>query len=372
MQLKKGIQRMKIKRIGIMLLIVNLILMSLKITSFAKTKEHSITVYASDEVTESLSKVSGEYGTLCFDLYAVDEEKYRSEVARDNVDQEAIGYICEEVKSNIGDAGTVVNIPENAAYTGLLFNQTYEIEDGMYLLVVRGTKDDTTVIKENTVAVTGSENTTTYETSLVTYTLLDYFIFTAAPQLILNDESINLKMEVDPATGSIQINKSIFYKYYKDVENTVFVFQVDVLYPTENDLYSSEVYSINFTDSDFEGKNLEDVKKSIVISGLPINATVKISEVYKGLSYETQIGEEETNIATVTVKGDEIVNVDFTNVYTYENKNHGGGGITNRFEFKLETSSWEWTKEAGNNATINGASDKFLEMLLKLQKSEED
>ena len=165
---------------------------------------------------------------------------------------------------------------------------------------------------------------------------------------------VMLKMQADPATGSIQINKKLV-NYYANAENATFVFQVDTYFPDQNTLFSSEVYSTTFTAAG---------TKSIRVDGLPIGSFVKIYEIYTGANYTASI--ESNKSLNVVVREDEVAEVDFTN--TYNEKTSGGGGITNHFEYDVTDGSgnWIWFNNLDNTETLNGLSSKFLSLINKL------
>lgn len=316
----------------------------------AQARELSIKVNASEEATEYLKILdTAQYGTLCYDLYKV----YSIYDIPKDIDVNLKKYTNEAMEKFVGNVGDTVNESDKADYSGLRLNEKVDIKNGVYLMVVRGTKPNTTVIKKTIMAGADGES---YEESLVTFSLLDYHMYTVKPQFIIRSDDYTLKMLVDPAISSIKINKAI-KKYYADVENTTFVFKVDVFFPDENTLYSSEVYSMNFTGVG---------NKSLVINGIPIGSTVKVSEVYKGLSYETYIGDEQTHETAVKVTGQEPVEIEFENKYSNK-QNHGGGGVVNRFEFNLldGKGEWKWEKNESNETTINGITDRFFEQLSK-------
>ncbi|MBQ1994073.1 MAG: hypothetical protein II243_06380, partial [Lachnospiraceae bacterium] len=169
----------------------------------------------------------------------------------------------------------------------------------------------------------------------------------------LYDVNVVLKMQAEPATGSIMIDKKLV-DYFGNAENATFVFRVDTYYPDENTLYSSEVYSTTFNAAG---------TKSIKIDGLPIGSTVKVYEIYSGINYNSSIASDQS--LNVVVKEDETERVEFTN--KYNRRTTGGGGITNHFEYDVTDGlgNWIWFNKTDNTETLNGLSGKFLSFMNK-------
>lgn len=278
----------------------------------------------------------------------------------------------------IGTEGTFVNESGKAAYSGLSLKQANEIEEGLYLLVARGSLENTTVVKSVNVNNSDRADYALLENGLVTYTLLGSTYFTISPQIVcaptkisengtilddnmqdgnwVYDQSIVLKMLEDPATGSIQIDK-VLSGYYGDAENATFVFRVDTYFPTEMDLFSSEVYSLQFTSPG---------TKSLIVEGLPIGSTVKVYEIYSGNNYTASIAYPDS--IDVVIADSQTPVVTFSN--TYNKRTSGGGGVTNHFSYAIKEGigSWIWEKIGDNTITSNGLSTRLLQMILNAVK----
>lgn len=293
---------------------------------------------------------------LCYDLYQI----YTYQNIPDDLVMNVFEYSQKAFVEKVGSEGTIVNPSTDADYTGLELNKSYEVEDGVYLLVVRTKENDSTVVKTTTVANATTSISTTYITSLVTCSFYNNRTYITQPMLISGSDDIVLKMTEGPANiGSIRIVKELPL-FYNGAENATFVYQVDAYYPTEINLYSSEVYALTFT---------ENGSKEIIVDGLPLDAIVKVTEIYSGATYYSTVAGEKGNMVQVAInhisENDNDV-VYFKNIYDGTTK--GGGGVTNRFEFVLADGmgQWKWTQVYGNDKTVNGLSDKFLKQILTL------
>lgn len=359
-------------------------------------QEATLTVYSSEgakEYLNELKKTEDRTGILVYDLYKIaDVEKKNSGFQYDWLEEYAsLETMYEQAISDdsnqkldwnilaqeamikaVGDKGSIVNESARAAYSGLKLEEPHAIEKGLYLLIARGSLPDKTVVESTPVYSADLENPKIESHQLVTHTWLDEYTFTVQPVMIcvptkmsgdkviapdtsvdgewIYDQQITLKMIEDPATGSILINKEL-NGYYKDMENATFVFQVDTYYPTQDELYSSEVYSMTFDKSG---------KKSLQIDGLPVGANIKIMEIYSGANFTASI--EAPDSLNVVVGKDDVTVAEFTN--TYNGNKTGGGGITNHFTFD-EEKDWYWEQKADNTITSNGVTDILLQSVMK-------
>lgn len=359
-------------------------------------KEMSLTVGINSGSEVYLERLAAEDGTLVYDLYRIADvvesgSSFSYEICQEfnNLEEELkkastsgsasdrINYsefaqlALEEI---VGSAGTYVNESTQAAYSGLSLKQANCINSGLYLLVARGTIENSTVVKSVSVGNSDREDHMVIEGGLATYTLLGSTYFTISPLIIcaptktaedgsvletnimegnwVYDQTVILKMLSDPATGSIQIDKTLT-GYFGDAENATFVFQVDTYFPTENNLYSSEVYSLQFT---------EPGTKSLIVEGLPIGSKVKVYEIYSGNAYTASIAYPDSIDVEVT-KG-EIPVASFTN--SYNKRTNGGGGVTNHFSYGIQegVGHWFWEKVMDNTTTSNGLTTRLLQSLL--------
>lgn len=335
----------------------------------------SLEVSVGDGISEKLSAVPQEGGTICYDLYriaditedgftyqvtdkfsALKEELSKASTTSDSESVPDWRALAQQALTiAVGGEGTVVNAPSGADYTGLPLDTKNAVSKGLYLLVARETLENRTVVKsvsavdgENhyedsqyAVCITAGENVYTITPQIVcvpTKISADgsTAVSTVADGTWVYDQQIVLKMSVEPALGAIRIDKTL--TGHTGDEEVVCVFQVDAYYPTDNDLYSSEVYSVTFNG---------DGEKSLLIEGLPIGATVHVTEVYSGANYKSSV--PAPGYLEATVSGGETVSVAFTN--TRDNE-RSGGGITNHFTY--DAGNWNWTQTTDNTQTVNG------------------
>ena len=342
----------------------------------------SLKVSVGDGISEKLSAVPQEDGTICYDLYRIaditddgftyqvtdkfstlKEELSKASTTSDSgsaPDWQALAQ--QALTIAVGGEGTVVNAPSGADYTGLPLDTANKIDKkGLYLLVARETLENRTVVKS--VSAVDGENH--YEDSQYAVCITaGENVYTILPQIVcvptkisadgstavstvedgtwVYDQQIVLKMSVEPASGAIRIDKTL--TGHNGDEEVVCVFQVDAYYPTDNDLYSSEVYSVTF-----DG----DGSKSLLIEGLPIGATVRVREVYSGANYISSV--PASGSLDVKVSGDQTASVAFTNT---RDNDRTGGGVTNHFTY--QEGSWNWTQTTDNTQTVNGNRDEVL------------
>ena len=133
---------------------------------------------------------------------------------------------------------------------------------------------------------------------------------------------ISLKPEQDPRYGSLDIVKNLLS--YERGGQAAFVFEVKTLLDGEE---SIRYVSIVFDDNPGQ--------KHVLLEDVPIGATVTVTEVYSGASYEVVTDKSQT----VTIEADKVAEVAFTNDYNEERKS--GGSLTNRFTY-TEGNGWAW------------------------------
>lgn len=278
----------------------------------------------------------------------------------------------------IGEEGSIVNAPDFADYTGIALNKEQTVTSGLYLLIARGSKKDTTVVTKVTSANSDMRDcvqtnglATTTLIGIETYTVLPHLISVPGREVLeqtadktvvgdwLYNQQIFLKMEEESATGSIEIEKTLL-NYYENAENATFVFQVDTYFPTSDKLFQSEVYSIQFEQAG---------TKKIRLDGLPLGATVKIMEIYSGENYVADIVAPDS--VNVIVSADSIPVAKFTN--KHNGKITGGGGVTNHFTYHVTdgVGEWSWEKEIDNTTTVNGLTNKLVYMLKSIIRKED-
>lgn len=377
-----------------------------------KTMTLTVTVPSTTDAAAQLNEAENAgKGTLVYDLYRIADvtndggysfevlESYSdyesdieaaAEIVKDQTDEQAAAkwkVVAQELAAYIlggeGKAVNALNPDETAGYAGLSLGTEQTIADpGIYLLVARSSEDNATVVKSVMQTGTNTEETTNGETaaeasSLVTYTVINNYTYTIQPQLIsipttttLNTttgewvykQEIDLKLETAPATGSIEIDKTLT-GYYDGAENATFVFQVDTYDPDDDTkLYSSEVYAMTFT---------EESTQSVTVEGLPIGATVKVSEIYSGTNYQCTVDSPVTLVVTDDAENPEKAS--FTNE-SNGNRN-GGGGVTNYFVYEKQADGslgWSWEQHAdGNISTTNGLTDKLLQQIMSSSEQTE-
>lgn len=344
----------------------------------------SVTVSVGDGIREKLSAVPPEDGTICFDLYriaditdngfafqvtdkyhALGEELSKASMLSDSGSTPDWQALAQQAFAlAVGGEGTVVNAPSGADYTGLSLDVKNTVSKGLYLLVARETLADRTVVKSiSAIDADGGNHYADSQYAVCATAGAD--IYTILPQIIcvptklaadgsgavstladgewVYDQQIVLKMSVEPASGSIRIDKTL--TGHTGDEEVVCVFQVDAYYPSADILYSSEVYSVTF---DASGS------KSLLIEGLPIGALVHVTEVYSGANYTSSV--PAPGFLDVTVRDGETASVAFTN--TRDNE-RSGGGITNHFTYHVKDGggTWDWTQTVDNTQTANGSKE---------------
>ena len=139
---------------------------------------------------------------------------------------------------------------------------------------------------------------------------------------------VTLKPERHPRAGSLEIVKNL--ATYNVNDPAVFVFQIEAEKDGEN-VYSDVVTMV------FTGAG----QKKVVLDKIPAGATVKVTEIYSGASYEVTSAAEQT----VTVSAEAVVSVEFHN--DHSTTNHGGGGVNNHFTYDAED-GWQLEQQPAN------------------------
>lgn len=241
-------------------------------------------------------------------------------------------------------------VPVGTAITGL--------DTGLYLVIARGgeltdPEDYVTEIEEET------QDSDEGETKLATIANSAQYTYTFAPQLIsLPDRlteadeegvvtgmsdwnyepEISLKPERESRYGSLEIVKTLLE--YESVEGTqesvTCVFEVTGQLAGE--LVYSEVESITFTATGQE---------SVILDRIPALAEVTVKEVYSGAGYELTVPGDRRAV----ISADEVVSVEFENVY--DGRQTNGHGIKNQF-VQEESGAWLWYSDPAQEARGNG------------------
>ena len=342
--------------------------------SNAKDQKATVTVVADPNCDKYISDAS-KYGHIVYDLYKVDVSDITDE-EKEDYNLLAQNELKKHITANENGSYDQKDTPDIA---GTSLGTKLTIEDpGTYLLVARGVVNEGGTSEQidndiREVAKVGADGNDTAK-SLASHIRIGANYFTVSPQLItapykedenhnrlassdlkgtwVYDQTVTLKMIGDPDTGSIVINKTLT-GYYEGQKEAKRLFQVDVFYPDENTLYSSEVYDITFTSAG---------EKHLEVQGIPLGSHVKIYEVYSGGNYVSNIAYPQYN-EVVVLDSNEKPSVGFINT---PKKNNGGGGVTNHFEYKDDGDGirWFWTQIADNVDTINGRIKEFLQNTL--------
>lgn len=240
--------------------------------------------------------------------------------------QTAAGYALEK-----GVPAAAGRISENELFK--------DLECGLYLIIARGAGIDN--YKTTVKGQDGSENIAT-----VAHSASYEYIF--LPELISlpskQDENgnhttagngeweydidVTLKPGRNPRAGSLEIVKNL--ATYNVNDPAVFVFQIEAEKGGKN-VYS-DVVTMIFTEAG---------QKKVVLDKIPAGATVKVTEIYSGASYEVTSAAEQT----VTVSATAVVSVEFDN--DHSTTNHGGGGVNNHFTYDSED-GWQLEQQPAN------------------------
>ncbi len=205
---------------------------------------------------------------------------------------------------------------------------------GLYLLIARGAslgEDYVTTIQEDD----GTETIATVAESIqYTYTFLPELVSlptkepdengvvsTANPGDWIYQAQVTLKPEQSSRLGSLEIVKNL--EGYVEGRPATFVFEVEAV--LRDEVVYSNVFTISFGEAGTQ---------RLRIDGIPIGATVTVTEVYSGATYQLVTDASQTAV----IEAEDIVSVSFVNTPTDEKKN--GGSITN--EFAYEEGEWQW------------------------------
>ena len=140
-------------------------------------------------------------------------------------------------------------------------------------------------------------------------------------------------MTREPRFGQLRIVKGI--DAYLDEWDASFVFEVKAVRGEGED--AETVYS-NVVSLDFSGGDLE---KSVTLDRIPAGSTVTVTEVYSGASYTADAG----TVDGLTVSAAELTEARFHN--THNDRNSGGYGANNHYEYSEEDGAWNYVPPAG-------------------------
>ena len=221
------------------------------------------------------------------------------------------------------------------------------LKAGLYLVIARGTVN----IKDNkyaaaaegagTVTIANSE-TNSYKfapelVSLPTKEAAEGVINTANPGPWIYNPTITLKPSQEERHGNLEIVKTL--DDYADREKKVgnnprimkdpatFVFKMTV-YEDES---KAKVIKEDYLSAVFD----EFGTKTLLVKNLPVNSFVVVKEEYSGRNYSAKVEE-----GSATIIADKTVQVSFENYY--DDREGGGGSVTNKFTNSEEKGKWTW------------------------------
>ncbi|MBP3700526.1 MAG: hypothetical protein J6I64_01415 [Lachnospiraceae bacterium] len=165
------------------------------------------------------------------------------------------------------------------------------------------------------------------------------------------DVTVGLKATQTQRYGDLVIEKEL-KTYNESLGDAVFVFQVEATRDTmvngtlvEDMVVYSNVLTLNFKEPGMKQARVED---------LPAGASVTITEVYSGASYELIEGEDGYTVVILADGAEEgPATVRFVN--DYDDRLITGTGVVNHFEFDGFDYEWtpveddEWTGHSGEN-----------------------
>lgn len=214
-----------------------------------------------------------------------------------------------------------------------------DLAPGLYLVVPYNPDN------RETIEVTEKDGTTslatTYDTQNQTYIFTpslvslptkaadaDGVINSAGGDWIYNAQ-INLKAEQEDRLGGLEIIKTLTAP--PTGGSATFVFSVYGTYWKDVKGVWTEIVAIDDVFAiTFDGNSLV---RSLSIEGIPAGATVTVTEIYSGVSYQLITDANQT----VTISAEMPASVDFTNAPN--DSANGGGGIVNKFTFQGE--NWD-------------------------------
>ena len=235
------------------------------------------------------------------------------------------------------------------------------LKAGLYLVIARGTvyikdnkyaatADGETPETSGTVTIANSE-TITYKfspelVSLPTKEAVNDVINTANPGPWISNPTITLKPSQEERLGNLEIVKTL--DEYADREKKVgenprmmkdpatFVFKLTI-YEDES---KAKVIKEDYLSAVFD----EFGTKTLLVENLPVNSFVVVKEEYSGRNYSAKVEE-----GSATIIADETVQVPFENYY--DDREGGGGSVTNKFTNSEEKGKWTWEQVTDSSTT---------------------
>lgn len=146
-----------------------------------------------------------------------------------------------------------------------------------------------------------------------------------------------LKPDEEERFGDLVIEKSLS-TYNQTLGEATFVFSVEAV--KEDEVVYSDVVSVAFSSAG---------KQEILVKDIPAGASVTVTEVYSGSSYESTGAHQQTVEIVAQEEGVEPVSVSFANDYNHGF--NGGSGVVNHFAYsepegvdedETQSGTWEW------------------------------
>lgn len=141
------------------------------------------------------------------------------------------------------------------------------------------------------------------------------------------DINVGLKPAQRDRFGDLLIDKTLT-SYNATFGGATFVFQVEAV-KAGKQVYSDVVSIV------FDGPGT----KSVQINDIPAGATVTVTEIYSGASYEVTSAPEQTTVIIADDEEGNPVHVGFTNDYNH--KLNGGASVVNHFEYVDGDLKWD-------------------------------
>ncbi len=231
--------------------------------------------------------------------------------------------------------------PDTPVKTGKPGEELGDLSGGLYLIVARGeSMTDPVVFREEegqpaSVATLARSplNTYTFKPQIVSLPMkdptADSTTSTADPGPWIYNVTAYLKPEAENRYGSLEIVKTL--RTYETKEPGIFVFQIEAVLGGQT-VYS-DVESLIFTEAGQQTIRIENK--------FPAGATVTVTEIYEGGTYEVQSAKEQT----VQIVAEDFVRAEFVNDHTEDRK--GGHGIINQFDYTGtgEHDGWDWKSD---------------------------
>ena len=250
--------------------------------------------------------VSGNYkaaaGFESLDLTSIAYE----EEASAKIWEERAGEAAKLITADTPEAAKAVTVNGKAEITGL--------ETGLYLVMAEEVN---------------SENYT-YSFQPYLISLPNNYYYSSGDDTWVYDlrtNPVGLKPEEAERLGDLEITKHLLNQNVTSGEEATFVFRVDV--ETLKGETESRLVTLTFDQYGDQKAVLED---------LPAGATVTVTEVYSGASYELVTDAS----VTTTITAEEMAAAAFTN--THDGRPNGGYGVVNNFKLD-DNDQYQWTQK---------------------------